>query len=95
MFSTKTSRDVEMVPSVSKEHMCLHGKINWQKNFRNKEGHHPYISTCFCGKRFYFPCFFTFYGVKAALWQFEPEALEESNASHMQPCTESKDSGSS
>ena len=29
--------------------------------------HHPYISTCFCGKRFYFPCFFTFYGVQAAL----------------------------
>ena len=26
-----------MVPSVSKEHMCLHGKINWRKNFRNKE----------------------------------------------------------
>ena len=23
-FSTKTSRDVGMVPSVSKEHMCLH-----------------------------------------------------------------------
>ena len=57
--------------------------------------HHPYSSTCFCGKRFYFPCFFTFYGVQAALWQFEPEALEESDASHMQPCTESKDSGSS
>ena len=26
--------------------------------------HHPYISTCFCGKRFYFPCFFTFYEVQ-------------------------------
>ena len=49
----------------------------------------------FCGKHFYFPCFFTFYGVQAALWQFDPEALEESDASHMQPCTESKDSGSS
>ena len=35
-FSRKTSRDVGMVPSVSKEHMCLHGKINW----RNKEGYH-------------------------------------------------------
>ena len=57
--------------------------------------HHPYISTCFCGKLFYFPCFFTFYGVQAALWLFDPEALEESDASHMQPCTESKDSGSS
>ena len=21
---------------------------------------HPYISCCFCGKRFYFPCFFAF-----------------------------------
>ena len=36
-----------------------------------------------------------FYGVQAALWKFDPEALEESDASHMQPCTESKDSGSS
>ena len=36
-FSTKTSRDVGMVPSVSKEHICLHGKINWQKNVRNKD----------------------------------------------------------
>ena len=25
----------------------------------------------FCGKRFYFPCFLTFYGVQAALWQFQ------------------------
>ena len=25
--------------------------------------HHLYNSTCFCGKHFYFPCFFTFYGV--------------------------------
>ena len=33
--------------------------------------HHSYIFTCFCGKRFYFPCFLTFYGVQAALWQFE------------------------
>ena len=39
--------------------------------------------------------FFTFYGVQAALWQFEPKALEESDASNMQPCTESKDSSSS
>ena len=31
----------------------------------------------FCGKRFYFPCFFAFSGVQAALW-------------HVQPCTESK-----
>ena len=22
--------------------------------------HHPYISSCFCGKRFYSPCFFAF-----------------------------------
>ena len=44
-FSTKTSRDVGMVPSVSKEHMCLHGKINWQKNFRNKEGYHSMLNN--------------------------------------------------
>ena len=47
--------------------------------------HYPYIFTCF----------YTFYGVQAAFWQFEPEALEESDASHMQPCIESKDRGSS
>ena len=45
MFSTKTSRDVGMVPSVSKEHMCLHGKINWWKNFRNKEGYHSMFNN--------------------------------------------------
>ena len=28
--------------------------------------HHPYISTCFSGKHFYTPCFFTFYGAQAA-----------------------------
>ena len=44
-FSTKTSRDVGMVPSVSKEHMCLHGKINWWKNFRNKEGYHSMFNN--------------------------------------------------
>ena len=44
-FSTKTSRDVGMVPSVSKEHMCLHGKINWRKNFRNKEGYHSMLNN--------------------------------------------------
>ena len=37
--------------------------------------HHPYITSCFCGKCFYFPCFFAFSGVQSALW-------------HMQPCTE-------
>ena len=37
-FSTKTNRDVGMLPSVSKEHVCLHGKINWWENFRNKGG---------------------------------------------------------
>ena len=36
---------------------------------------HSYITSCFCGKHFYFPCFFAFSGVQAALW-------------HMQPCTE-------
>ena len=39
--------------------------------------HHPYITSCFCGKRFYSPCFFAFSGVQAALW-------------HVQLCTESK-----
>ena len=34
-FSIKTNTNVGMVPSVSEEHMGLHGKINWQKNFRN------------------------------------------------------------
>ena len=34
MFSTKTSTDVGMVP-LSKQ---LHGKTNWQKKCRNKEG---------------------------------------------------------
>ena len=28
--------------------------------------HRPYISICFCGKHFYSPCFFTFYGAQAA-----------------------------
>ena len=42
--------------------------------------HHPYITSCFCGKRFYSPCFFAFSGVQAALW-------------HVQPCTESKGRG--
>ena len=45
LYSTKTSRDVGMVPSVSKEHMCLHGKINWRKNFRNKEGYHSMLNN--------------------------------------------------
>ena len=27
-----------MVPRVSEEHMCLHGKTNWWKNSRNKKG---------------------------------------------------------
>ena len=44
-FSTKTSRDVGMVPSVFKEHMCLHGKINWRKNFRNKERYHSMLNN--------------------------------------------------
>ena len=34
-----------MVPSVSEEHMCLPGKINWQKNFRNKEGYHSMLNN--------------------------------------------------
>ena len=38
--------------------------------FRNT-WHHLYISTCFCGKRFHFPCVFTCYGVQAALWQVQ------------------------
>ena len=38
MFPTKTRRDVGMVPRVSEEHVCLHGKTNWWKNSRNKKG---------------------------------------------------------
>ena len=34
-----------MVPSVSKEHMCLHGKIKWRKNFRNKERYHSMLNN--------------------------------------------------
>ena len=34
-----------MVPSVSEENMCLHGKINWWKNFRNKEGYHSMLNN--------------------------------------------------
>ena len=37
-FPTKTSRDVGKVPSVSKEHMCLHGKINWRKKLQEQGG---------------------------------------------------------
>ena len=37
-FTTKTRRDVRMVPRVSEEHVCLHGKPNWWKNSRNKKG---------------------------------------------------------
>ena len=33
MFSTKTSTDVGMVPLIK-----LHGKTNWRKKCRNKEG---------------------------------------------------------
>ena len=33
-----------MVPSVSEEHVCLHGKINWL-NFRNKEGYHSMLNN--------------------------------------------------
>ena len=44
-FSTKTNRDVGMVPSVSKKHMCLHGKVNWQNNFRNEEGYHSMLNN--------------------------------------------------
>ena len=29
-----------MVQRVSEEHVCLHGKTNWWKNSRNKEGYH-------------------------------------------------------
>ena len=34
MFSTKTSTDVGMVPLIKQ----LHGKTNWRKKCRNKEG---------------------------------------------------------
>ena len=39
--STKTSRDVGMVPSASKNHASLHGKTYGWKNCRNKEVNHP------------------------------------------------------
>ena len=45
MFSTKTRRDVGMVPRVSEEYVCLHGKTNWWKNSRNKEGYHSMHSN--------------------------------------------------
>ena len=44
-FSTKTSSDVGMVPCVSEVHVCLHGKVNWQKTFRNKEGYLSMLSN--------------------------------------------------
>ena len=44
-FSTKTSRDVGMVPSVSEEHMCLHGKINWWKTLGARRGTIPCSTT--------------------------------------------------
>ena len=37
-FPTKTSRDVGMVLCVSRTQW--HGKTNWRKNVRNKEGYH-------------------------------------------------------
>ena len=40
MFSTKTSRDIEMMPSVSKEHVHVPAwKNQLVENFRNKEYH--------------------------------------------------------
>ena len=45
MFSTKTRRDVGMVPCVSEEHVCLHGKTIWWKNSRNKEGYHSMLTN--------------------------------------------------
>ena len=34
-----------MVPRVSEEHMCLHGKTNWWENSRNKEGYHSMLNN--------------------------------------------------
>ena len=42
--------------------------------FFGDTGHHPYISTCFCGKRFYFPV----YGVNLSQSGFKPEFESES-----------------
>ena len=39
-FPTKTSRDIGRMLCVPQIHLCLHGKPNWQKNVRNKEGYH-------------------------------------------------------
>ena len=38
-FPTKTRRDVGMVPRVSEEHVCLHGKTNWWKTPGTRRGH--------------------------------------------------------
>ena len=44
-FSTKTRSNVGMVPCVSEEHVCLHGKTNWWKNSRNKEEYHSMLNN--------------------------------------------------
>ena len=44
MFATKTRRDVGMVPRVSEETMCLHGKSNWWKTMPNNPGEHSAAS---------------------------------------------------
>ena len=44
-FPTKTRREVGMVPRVSEEHVCLHGKTNWCKNSRNKEGYYSMLTN--------------------------------------------------
>ena len=44
-FSTKTSRDVGMVPSISKEHMCLHGKTTGGKTSGTRRGTIPCSTT--------------------------------------------------
>ena len=44
-FSTKTSRDVGMVPSVSKEHVCLHEKSTGGKTSGTRRGTIPCSTT--------------------------------------------------
>ena len=75
-FSTKTSRDVGMVPSVFEEHVCLHGKINWWKNFRIKDGYHSMLPTSLLENIFSSLVSLLFMECKLHSGNLSPEALE-------------------